>query len=136
MRAGSSNRNRSNPLPWLALGMGLGAALMYLIDPKKLRGIMQKSATAQNTNENTVSDEVLEERVRNEFHRKIHHAKSIQIEVQDGVVTVSGPILVDEVDRLISCIQKVPGVKRVEDHLQAHQTQQGFLTGDGKTYLQ
>lgn len=66
------------------------------------------------------SDELLEERVRQEFHRKIHHARSVQIEVHEGVVTVSGPILLDEVDTLIASIQAVPGVKRVEDHLQAH----------------
>ena len=70
-----------------------------------------------------VADEILEERVREEFHREIRHAKSIEIQVHNGVVTVRGPILVDEVDKLISCIEAVPGVLRVEDHLQAHQTQ-------------
>jgi osmotically-inducible protein OsmY len=69
---------------------------------------------------NPSSDEQLEERVREEFLRKIHHARSLQIDVLDGVVTVSGPILLDDVDTLISSIRKVPGVKRVEDHLQAH----------------
>ncbi len=70
-----------------------------------------------------IDDDLLEKRVRDEFHRKIRHATGIDIQVHEGVVTVRGPILVDEVDTLISCIQSVPGVQRVEDHLQAHQTQ-------------
>ena len=76
-----------------------------------------------NSNPARTDDDLLEERVRDEFHRKIRHATGIDIQVREGVVTVSGPILVDEVDTLISCIQAVPGVQRVEDHLQAHQTQ-------------
>lgn len=82
------------------------------------------------------SDQELKEQVRTEFHRRIHHAKGIRIEVQDGVVTLSGPILVDEVDKLISCIKAIPGVKRVEDHLQAHQIKRGYVSAEGKTYLQ
>jgi osmotically-inducible protein OsmY len=97
------NRLRTVSWPLALLTLGLSAAIMY-----------------RQRNTNMSKDEKLEERIREEFQRKIHHAKSVQIEVHDGVVTVSGPILLDEVDTLISSIQAVPGVKRVEDHLQAH----------------
>ncbi len=116
----SSNPFKATILPWVAVGVGIGAALMYLIDPARKRGRMTNNKPL---NQPEVPDDILEERVRSEFHRKIRHAKGIDIQVREGVVTVSGPILVDEVDTLISCIQSVPGVQRVEDHLQAHQTQ-------------
>lgn len=102
-------------LPLLLLTVGLGAAVMYL---RRNQFPISKEDL----------DDKLEGLVRREFQRKIHHAKSLQIDVHDGVVTVSGPILLDEVDTLIASIRAVPGVKRVEDHLQAH-------PADTKTYM-
>src|SRR5262245_34727268 len=84
------NGNKTEAVLWLALGVGIGAAFMYLLDPVRRSSLV--TAFSKQMKEQ-VNDAVLEERVRNEFHKRIHHARSIQIEVQEGVVTVSGPIL-------------------------------------------
>lgn len=85
-----------------------------------------------------VDDETLKARVRTYFGRLVRHTRSIQTTVQDGVVTLSGPILEDEVDRVIECVQQVPGVKSVINQLEVHATPDGVsgLQGDGPNYLQ
>jgi len=135
MNGQPSNGLKAGQWLWLALGVGIGAAAMYMFNPNRKGGTLQHNTSPKPRPLPAVADHILEERVKQEFHRKIPNAKAIRIEVSEGIVKVSGPILVDEVDKLISCIQAVPGVQRVEDHLQAHQTQQGYVKGEGP-YLQ
>lgn len=138
VRCMNSKANKNVPLLWLALGAGIGAALTYWFHPRRNRPLPQRQPQDAPPNRlpAPIPDHILEERVREEFSRKIQHARAIQIEVHDGVVKVSGPILIDEVDKLIYCIRAVPGVKRVEDHLQAHKIDNSPARGPGKPYLQ
>lgn len=63
------------------------------------------------------NDESLNQRVRSVFGREVRHAKVIESSVTYGVVTLSGPILSDEVDKLIKCVKRIPGVQKVVNHL-------------------
>ena len=67
-----------------------------------------------------VSDDLLRERVRARVGAVAGHASSIAIEVRDGRVTLTGPILTHDADRLIRRVGAVRGVKDVESRLELH----------------
>jgi uncharacterized membrane protein len=68
-----------------------------------------------------VSDEVLAERVRSTLGPFVSHPSSIEVNVQNGKVILSGPILADEVDRLLKHVSSIRGVAEVENRLEPHQ---------------
>lgn len=139
-------------------GLGVGAAVMYMLDPdrgrtrRKLVGDQVTSMThdaadaitgeAQDlrnraqgvvaetrdrlTPSGPVSNEVLRERVRAAIGHAITHAGAVQVSAHDGVVTLSGPMLADEVDDLLRAASSVDGVKKVENHLDVHQQPDGI----------
>lgn len=86
----------------------------------------------------TVSDEVLKERVRSKIGRYVSHPKSIEVLANDGVVTIKGKILADEVDDLINCAEKVSGVSEVINKLSVYKTPGKIpgLQGEGAYYQQ
>ncbi|HEX2140081.1 MAG TPA: SRPBCC family protein [Woeseiaceae bacterium] len=65
-------------------------------------------------------DAVLVERVRACLGRVVSHPHSIQVAASDGVVTLSGPILQDEVPLLIDCTLGVAGVRDLRNELDVH----------------
>ncbi|NLX08207.1 MAG: BON domain-containing protein [Chloroflexi bacterium] len=68
-----------------------------------------------------VSDHVLEERVRAEIGRWIKNAGAIEVRAQDGDIFLHGPVLAKDVDQLLTKVQSVRGVNRVENRLQMHE---------------
>jgi hypothetical protein len=67
-----------------------------------------------------VSDDVLRERVRARVGAVIGHASSIDVDVSDGRVTLSGPVLSHEETRLLRRVGAVRGVKDVESRLDVY----------------
>jgi hypothetical protein len=67
-----------------------------------------------------VTDDVLEERVRARLGQTIRYARSIEASVADGAVTLRGPVLADDVARLVRRVGQVPGVKAVDNRLDVH----------------
>ena len=65
-------------------------------------------------------DVVLEDRVRAALGRVVTHPASIEVHVRDGIVTLEGPILADEVPQLFACVRGVRGVRDIEDRLDVH----------------
>jgi BON domain len=68
----------------------------------------------------TVSDDVLTERVRARVGAVLGHASSIEVAVQDGQVMLSGPVLAHDVDRLLRRVAAVRGVQGVDNRLEVH----------------
>lgn len=66
------------------------------------------------------SDEEVAERVRAKLGRYVSHPHAVAVTVQDGRVTLSGPILEREVRDLLQCVRHLPGVREVENRLVAH----------------
>ncbi|HET9663047.1 MAG TPA: BON domain-containing protein [Burkholderiales bacterium] len=66
------------------------------------------------------SDRDIPERVRARLGRVVSHPHAIEVVARDGHVTLSGPILLDEVQPLISTVQRTEGVRAVEDRLAAY----------------
>lgn len=83
------------------------------------------------------NDETLNQRVRSAFGRRVRHAKAIETSVTYGIVTLSGPILAEEVDKLIKCVKSIPGVQKVINHLDIYKSAQNIsaLQGAGPEYL-
>lgn len=137
-------------------GIGIGAALMYLLDPdrgtarrahirdqlastarssgdaldvaardlrNRTRGLVAETR-ARLTPED-VTDEVLVGRVRAELGRVVSHPGSVIVTASEGNVTLSGPILVSEVDRLLESTSRVRGVRDVISRLEVHESAEG-----------
>jgi hypothetical protein len=45
----------------------------------------------------------------------------VQVTASAGNVTLSGPILADEVPAVLDCVNAIPGVKSVESRLEVHE---------------
>jgi uncharacterized membrane protein len=67
-----------------------------------------------------ISDDVIAERVRARIGRSVSHPHAISVTVNDGHVTMSGPVLAREAHRLLSGVSSTPGVKGVENVLTVH----------------
>ncbi|MGQ0524949.1 MAG: BON domain-containing protein [Betaproteobacteria bacterium] len=66
------------------------------------------------------SDRDITERVRARLGRVVSHPHAVEVAVHQGHVTLSGPILLDEVQPLVSTVKSVEGVRSVEDRLSAY----------------
>ena len=139
--------------PWnLLSAAGLGAAGMYLLDPRRGRrrramlrdkavhtgrvvddaaGVVRRDAWNRTRglfaglrarlSLRPPDDRKLAERIRSRLGFLVRHPSSIEVHVQHGRVTLSGPVLADEVDRLLARVTAMRGVRQVEDRLTAHQ---------------
>jgi hypothetical protein len=82
---------------------GTGGVFMKAISP--LRG------------KEPVSDDVLIHRVRTKMGRVVSRPRALTVTANNGVVTIAGPVLRNEVDDLLACVSKVRGVSSVENLL-------------------
>ena len=132
-------------------GVGLGASVMYLLDPergRRRRAILRDGISARASDSERflkksgrdfgnrargmaaktrnlfpagpVEDDVLAERVRSKMGRYVSRPSAIEVSAVAGRVTLSGPVLADEADRLIRAVESVRGVEEVEDRLELH----------------
>jgi uncharacterized membrane protein len=77
------------------------------------------------------SDQVLEARVRSKMGRVSSHPHAIKVVARNGEVTLSGPILAHEIDRLMRCVNGVRGVSNVVNDLESHKTAGGISSLQG-----
>jgi hypothetical protein len=89
----------------------------------RTRGLAAESVSAIRRRQ--APDVVLHERVRAKLGRVVSHPGAIEVSSQDGVVTLSGPILEAEMEQTLNAVSKVRGVRQVENRLQAHAEAQG-----------
>lgn len=72
-----------------------------------------------------VTDEVLAARVRSKIGMLVSYPHTIEVRVQDGCVTLTGPVFKDEVDRLLSTVSKIRGVTGIENKLEIQKEEEG-----------
>ena len=70
----------------------------------------------------SVSDDVLVNRIRSNIGRVVSHPRAIDVKVQNGYATLSGPVLAREHKGLYRCVASIRGVKGVDDRLELHET--------------
>ena len=87
----------------------------------RARGLVAET-TGRFSDREGVQDWVLEERVRANIGRLSRHPGSIEVTANNGEVTLSGPILKEEVDRVVSGASKTRGVKDVTNRLKVHES--------------
>jgi hypothetical protein len=68
-----------------------------------------------------VDDTVLAERVRSKLGFLVRHPSFINVQASAGSVTLSGPVLSDEVQQLVRGVSSVRGVCGVENRLEVHE---------------
>ncbi len=136
----------------LLIGAGLGAALMFILDParggrrralvrdmslKMLRrgseAIQERTGDLNNRLTGAVAelrgrrasqptDLQLEERVRAELGHKVEHAKAIEVIAEEGKVTLRGDVLREELDDVLGAVRGVHGVRDVRSEMQVRTT--------------
>lgn len=140
----------------LISGIGLGAGLMYVLDPdrgKRRRALVRDKTmrllhktddavwTTSRDLRNRVrglaaeasslfssdhpSDDVLVERVRSKMGRCVSHPGALTVTANSGRVTLTGPILADEVAGLLSCVGSISGVDEIDNRLEVHSEAEG-----------
>ena len=62
-----------------------------------------------------VTDEILVQRVRAQLGRPVSHSRAIEVRADNGKVYLVGPIFEDEIDRLLTLIRRIRGVREVHD---------------------
>ena len=132
----------------LLVGAGLGAALMFILDPG--RGARRRALVRDKTGrllrrsgrvihdrgediKNRIggsaaeirargsdppTDHQLEERVRAELGHQVEHARAIEVFAEDGEVTLRGNVLRDELDDVLTTVRRVNGVQEVRSEMQ------------------
>jgi uncharacterized membrane protein len=68
-----------------------------------------------------ISDEVLAGRVRSKLGRVVSHPHAISVNVSNGEIDLTGPVLAHEAHRLLSQVRRIRGVKALHDHLSVYQ---------------
>ena len=71
--------------------------------------------------EAAADDLLIIERVRARLGRIVSHPHAIQVGARDGRVTLSGPILAEEVSHLLNTVRSVWGVADVDNRLVVHE---------------
>ncbi|HZA54428.1 MAG TPA: BON domain-containing protein, partial [Candidatus Udaeobacter sp.] len=92
------------------------------------------AATRGLTSKKEVGDDVLAQRVRSRLGFLVSHPSSVEVRVENGKVIFSGPILGNEVDRLLRRISSVRGVRTVENRLEVHESAESIpgLQGESR----
>jgi hypothetical protein len=144
--------NRPTNAMTLLAGVGIGAALMYILDPargKRRRALARDKARSaintavrelkergedlrnrargaaaelRNAGDDHPSDEQLVARVRSELGHSVEHARAIEVTAEQGRVTLRGPVLSSELSEVLATARKVRGVEAVENQLEVHST--------------
>ena len=68
----------------------------------------------------TVTDDVLEARVRSRLGRFVSHPHAIEVKAVEGLVILSGTILTAEVHPLLDAVAAIQGVKNIRNCLETH----------------
>jgi hypothetical protein len=85
----------------------------------RLRGVVAE--VRGRLRDRSIGDDVLVERVRARLGRAVSHPHLTEVAARDGVVTLSGPILADEVAGLMAAAKRVRGVKHIDNRLSPHE---------------
>lgn len=99
----------------------------------RAQGLFYETRNLFTNKDDDADDETVVARVRSKLGRIVSHPHAVNVEAQDGHVTLSGVIFSDEVGGLLKCAEAVPGVKSVENNLEAHDSAESIPSLQGGT---
>ncbi|HET7549688.1 MAG TPA: BON domain-containing protein [Gemmatimonadaceae bacterium] len=102
-------------------GMGVGAGLMFILDPsagRKRRARLRRAL--RRAGRRILSDTVIEARVRSVLTRSVSHPRAITVDVKQGRVVLGGQVIAREVDGLLRRVRRIRGVRGVRSRMEAH----------------
>lgn len=123
------------------VGVGLGAGLMYLLDPVRRERLARRRRRTGLVGDERMADgsvvdqlagmhgsggaddlpaEVVVARVRAAIGHTVSHPTSIAVGVDDHFIRLSGPILGREARDLLRAVRRVAGSREVQDSLQRY----------------
>lgn len=131
--------------------LALGALAMYYLDPQLgpqrrallvdlLRGRlrarggggmprrMSRRAYHRIPRADPQRDAELRDEIREALGRWVAHPRAIEVEVENGVVRLSGDVLSKERDGLLLQVLQMPGVQKLVNAMTAHDNPQGIAT--------
>jgi gas vesicle protein len=148
----------------LLIGVGVGAAIAYMLDPNRGRRrralvadqVRRASGKTRDAIDATmrdmtnravgiaaaargrlanddVDDATVIERVRAKLGRVCSHPRAIDVEVDDGNVTLRGPLLKSELDSVLGGVAAVRGVRSVNNELEQHVSAEGVPSLQGSS---
>ncbi len=99
----------------------------------RAQGVWYEARNLFTKQDDDADDQVIEARVRSKLGRIVSHPHAVTVKSENGDITLSGIILADEVAGLLTCADSVPGVKSVENNLEAHDSPEGIPSLQGGT---
>jgi osmotically-inducible protein OsmY len=123
------DRQAINPVAIVAGGFTGGVLAMLLLErvvARAQRVAPARPAARASGYPGSEDDAQLRERVRSRLGDWVSHPGAISVDVENGVVRVSGQVLVKELDGLLSRITGVAGVRKVHNALDALSDPSGF----------
>ena len=108
VRSGA-NAARAEPLSAQCQNLGNRSRGLYAAVGSRLR------------REEEVADRKLLARVRSTLGHHVSNPRAIEVEVCDGLVTLTGAVLAEELDGMLAAVAAVKGVKGVVNQLVAHE---------------
>jgi hypothetical protein len=140
---GESEDAMNRPLGTLG-AVAAGALAMYYLDPElgaqrravlaelvrtglpgserrpQSRGRTVRRAYHRPVMSDPQSDAELRDRIQGRLGRLVSHPRAIQIQVDEGVVRLTGRVLAKERDGLLEQVQQMPGVQKLVNAMTAH----------------
>lgn len=98
------------------------------------RGMVTQLKAAR-TQGDLVADDIVEQRVRSALGRVCSHPRAIYCEVNNGEVTLTGPVLNIEVQKVVQCVKNTKGVHKVINHLDVHEDATGISSLQGESHF-
>lgn len=117
------------PAAIVAGGFACGVALVFLLErwlARAQRVVPVRTAGGAGPYIGSEDDAQLRERVRSRLGDWVSHPGAISVDVDKGVVRVTGQVLSKELDGLLSRITGVAGVRKVHNALDVLDDPSGF----------
>jgi CBS domain-containing protein len=87
----------------------------------RLQGLQAEVTSYFRGSPEPAGDEQLVARIRTQLGRVCSHPRAIEAEVHNGRVTLRGPVLAAEAQRVFDCVRHVRGVHHIENQMEQHQ---------------
>jgi osmotically-inducible protein OsmY len=84
------------------------------------RGRLARRAYHRSNQGDPQSDAELRDWLQHRLGRMVSHPRAIRVDVENGVVRLSGRVLAKEREGLLAQVQQMPGVQRLVNAMTAH----------------